>query len=153
LKASLLAGNFYLQWLPLDDRDAEQGMAGLTVKIQDGIRRALDDARYKLDKRGVRRSVKSIVVEALEKWLDQHEGKMSGAENRPSGKANASLALNIPDELEKRLHREHLRRKKARIKPKKKRGIIEAAIIEWLLNGRFSPGVDLADSTRDGESD
>ncbi len=127
-------------------------MGQLNVKLQTGIRRALDDALYRLNSGTERVTLRSVVKEALEAWLEHHEGNASGGEKRTSGPGKKNLPVEIDDHLENRLRREYLRRKKLGVKPKKKRTIVEAALIEWMLKRRFNPGVKIP-SSPDTEGD
>jgi hypothetical protein len=116
----------------------------VNVQIQKGIHKALKTIIYQESKKKPNEPMTktSILIEALSQWLDNHEGKKTGGEKRPKGRGKESLQAKVSDELEARLNKECKRRDAHDIKPRRKRTIVEAALIEWMLKKSYDPGVE-----------
>jgi hypothetical protein len=120
------------------------------VKLQPGLQRALDYAEAELRKIDEKVTHDGIVVQAIETWLDAHEGKRTGGEKRPKPKEAdedeevgiKELHIWISSDLDSRLKKEVSRRKRLSVRPKKRRSIVEAALIEWLLANGFTTGLE-----------
>lgn len=64
--------------------------ASLTVRIQEKIKKAINTAVKKERLiEGRTDAQTAVVIDAVTRWLDRHEGRTTGGEKRPKGKAKA----------------------------------------------------------------